>query len=94
MKLKKTWLSLALVAFLCIASNAAAGIVISEVMASNGVYQNGQAYDWIELHNTGSETVALAGYTLSDKEERPGKWAFPDSAVLDGGGYLLVYCTG
>ena len=94
MKVKKTLLFLLLILLVAAASHAAAGLVISEVMASNGVYSNEHAYDWIELHNTGKETLTLAGYTLSDKEDKPGKWTFPDNVKLKGGEYLLVYCTG
>ena len=49
------WLLLMLAA----AAPACAEMVISEVMASNGVYVNGEAYDWLELYNTGSKTVDL-----------------------------------
>lgn len=84
------WLLLMLAA----AAPACAEMVISEVMASNGVYVNGEAYDWLELHNTGSKTVDLSGCYLSDNPEKPAKWAFPEGAKLKAGGYLLVYCTG
>ena len=33
-------------------ASADSGIVISEIMASNGTWSGGHAYDWIELHNT------------------------------------------
>ena len=94
MRIKKKLLFLVLIVLVAAASHAAADIVISEVMASNGVYQNEHAYDWIELHNTGRETITLAGYRLSDREDKPGKWVFPDGVKLKGGEYLLVYCTG
>ena len=73
---------------------ASAEVVISEVMASNGVYTNGAAYDWIELHNTGKKAVSLSGYHLSDSRKNLKKWTFPDNATLKADGYLLVYCTG
>ena len=64
--------------FLLLALSAAsAEIVISEVMASNGTYINGEAYDWIELHNTGKESVNLSGCYLSDSKKNLTKWAFP-----------------
>lgn len=87
---------LVLCLLLCLAAAAPAWaeIEISEVMASNGVYQNGHAYDWVELHNTGSKTVDLSGCYLSDNPKKPTKWAFPQGAKLKAGGYLLVYCTG
>ena len=52
-------------------SAALADIEISEVMTSNGVYANGEAYDWVELHNTGKKSVNLSGCFLSDSKKKP-----------------------
>ena len=71
-----------------------AEIEISEVMASNGVYVNGEAYDWVEIHNNGKKTVDLSGCYLSDSKKNLTKWAFPKNATVKAGGYVLVYCTG
>ena len=76
------------------AAPALADIEISEVMASNGVYVNGEAYDWVELHNTGKKTVDLSGCYLSDSKKKPTKWAFPKNTTVKAGAYILVYCTG
>lgn len=73
---------------------ALADVVISEVMAVNGTYEDGHAYDWIELHNTGDKSVDLSGWYLSDSKKDPYKWAFPSGAKLKAGAYLTVYCTG
>ncbi len=73
---------------------ALAEIEISEVMASNGVYINGEAYDWVELHNTGKKSVDLSGCYLSDSKKKPTKWAFPKNTTIKADGYILVYCTG
>ena len=75
-------------------SAAGADVIISEVMASNGFYEKGEAYDWIELHNDGKETVDLGGWYLSDSKKNPQKWSFPKGAKLKAGGYLTVFCTG
>ena len=80
--------------FLLLALPAGAEIVISEVMASNGVYLNGEAYDWVELHNTGSKALDLSGCFLSDSKKNLTKWAFPKGASIKGNGYILIYCTG
>ncbi len=79
---------------LALAAPASADIVISEVMASNGVYVGGEAYDWMEIHNTGKKAVDLSGYYLSDSKKNPAKWAFPAKTTVKAGGYILVYCTG
>ena len=73
---------------------ASAEIIISEVMTSNGVYINGEAYDWVEVHNTGSKAVDLSGCFLSDSQKNPTKWAFPKNTTVKAGAYILVYCTG
>jgi hypothetical protein len=53
----------------------------------------GGFHDWVELHNTGHETVALRGWSLTDDAQDPAKWQFPD-IQLPGGGYLVVMCSG
>ena len=85
---------LAMVLALMLPAGAMADIVISEVMAMNGVYENGHAYDWIELYNNGGESVNLSGWFLSDSKKNPYKWAFPSGAKLKVGAYLTVFCTG
>ena len=90
--MKKILLPLLLFLLFCVP--ASADIIISEVMASNGVYVNGEAYDWVELHNTGSKAVNLSGCYLSDSKKNLTKWAFPANTTIKAGDYLLVYCTG
>lgn len=58
-------------------SCAFADVIINEVMASNGFYENGEAYDWIELYNDGKKAVDLGGWYLSDSKKNPLKWSFP-----------------
>ena len=43
---------------------ARAALQINEILASNGIYQNGHAYEWIEIKNTGDKKVSLAGAKL------------------------------
>ena len=83
---------LILLLFLCAA--ASADVVINEVMASNGYFENGHAWDWVELYNSGKQTVDLGGWHLSDSKKDPLKWAFPAGTKLKGGKYLTVWCTG
>ena len=92
--MKKTVIT-ALAALLLLLSAAALGeVVFSEVMAQNGVWQNGHAYDWVELCNSGSRQVDLSGWYLSDSRFDLTRWSFPAGTKLDKGAYLLVYCTG
>ncbi len=73
---------------------AMADVVISEVMASNGIYEDGESYDWVELHNDGQKTVDLSGWFLSDGKKNLQKFVFPTGTKLKPGAYLIVYCTG
>ena len=75
-------------------SCARADVLISEVMASNGWFENGHAWDWAELTNTGGETVDLSGWFFSDSKKDPLKWAFPKNTKLKPGDFLTVFCTG
>ena len=67
-------------------SAANADIEISEVMTSNGVYTNGEAYDWVELHNTGKKSVDLSGCFLSDSKKNLQKWSFPKGTSIKANG--------
>ena len=67
---------------------------ITEVMASNGTWTSGHAYDWVEIYNAGSSRVELSGWHLSDSKKHPDKFEFPEGASIGSGEYILVYCTG
>jgi len=67
---------------------------VSEVMASNGTYKNGHAYDWVEITNPGKSAVDMSLWYLSDNVDKPKKWQFPEGVRLKGGESLIVYCTG
>ena len=56
--------------------------------------QDGEIVDWIELRNNGDQPIHLGNYYLSDKENKPLKWRFPESAVIPAGGYYLIFCSG
>ncbi len=71
-----------------------AAIVINEIMASNGMYENEHSYDWIELHNRSKKTVDLSGWRVSDGKKNLAKFVFPEGTKLKAGGYLTIWCTG
>ena len=69
---------------------------ISEFMAANrdGLKdEDGEASDWIELHNYGDIAIDLEGWALTDDEDEPSKFVFP-ARVIRGGEYLLVFASG
>ena len=71
-------------------------VVISEAMSDNRTVfpdEDGVCGDYVELYNRADHEVRLAGYFLSDKTEKPGKWALPDVA-LPAGGHLAIHCDG
>lgn len=71
-------------------------VVINEVMTkNNGVVpdEEGEFYDWIELHNTSDKDVDLANWGIGDKQDMP-RWVFPQGTTLPANGYLVVYCAG
>ena len=76
------------------AETADQAIVINEVMASNGMYENEKSYDWIELHNRSKKAVDLSGWMLSDGKKNLAKFVFPKGTKIKAGGYLTVWCTG
>ncbi len=71
-----------------------AAIVINEIMASNGMYENEHSYDWIELHNRSKKSVDLSGWRLSDGKKNLEKFVFPKGTKLKAGGYITIWCTG
>ena len=73
---------------------ARADVVFSEVMASTATFVGQRHDDWVELHNTGGKAVSLSGWCLSNDPYNLRRWAFPDTAKIAKGGYLVVYCAG
>lgn len=72
-------------------------IIINEVMAdakSGLTDEDGEFSDWIELYNTTNQTISLENYALSNKENKPLKWHFPEGATIAPGGYYVVFCSG
>ena len=71
-------------------------VVINEFIASNrdGLKdEEGDVGDWIELRNTGSKSVNLEGWSLTDDATKPGKWVFPDVDIKSGG-TIVVHASG
>ncbi len=47
--------------------------------------------DWLELANLGPETIALAGFGMSDNPDTPFEYVFPDTSLAPGE-RLLLWC--
>lgn len=73
-------------------------VVINEVLAGNAStnldpdYRNFVA--WVELRNTGSSAVPLAGYRLTDDLATPARWTIPSGVSIPAGGYLVLWLDG
>lgn len=83
-------------ATLLIFSNGYSQIVINE--GSNRNYavladEDGEYGDWIELYNSGGESVSLLNYSLTDDIAVPTKWIFPNIEI-PAGEYKAVFCSG
>ena len=71
------------------------GIIINEISASNEnglLDEDGDAEDWIEIYNGGTNSVNLSGWSLTDDLDEPGRWVFP-SRLLNAGQYLVVFAS-
>jgi hypothetical protein len=47
--------------------------------------------DWIEIYNSGVNSIDLNGYYLSDNSGNPFKFKIEGSAVIQAGGYLIIW---
>ncbi len=73
-------------------------VLINEFVASNSSDftdpQFHESGDWLEIHNSGSASVDLSGYFLTDNISNPDKWQIPANTILDAGAYLIFWADG
>lgn len=72
----------------------AGAVVLNEFLADNengAADENNELEDWVELFNRSNQDQPLFGLYLSDDPNKADKWAFPESAVLPAGGFLVVW---
>ncbi|MBN2092826.1 CotH kinase family protein [candidate division KSB1 bacterium] len=70
-------------------------VMINEIMASNTntIYDEaGDAPDWIELYNSGSDRINLNGYSLSDDSLNLKKWQFGNVEIAPKD-YLIIFAS-
>lgn len=71
-------------------------VVINEYSCSNlnTITDNyGENEDWIELYNTGSGSISLAGFYLSDRITNPMKWQVPTGVSIAPNDFLVVFAS-
>jgi hypothetical protein len=78
------------------AARAAETVFISEFLASNsgGLQdEDGASPDWVEIFNSGTNTVNMNGWCLTDSAANLTKWRFPATNVPPNG-FLIVFASG
>ena len=74
-----------------------AELLINEYATKNTqtfLSEDGEFVSWVELYNPTSAAVDLSGFGLTDELKKQYKYTFPEGTVLEGGAYLVLYCTG
>ncbi len=70
--------------------------IVNEILLENEytiMDEDSERPAWVEFYNTSGQTLMLGQHYLSDDEENPYKWRFPEVAVKPGE-YKLVYLSG
>lgn len=70
-------------------------IFINEFMSSNVTSikdEDGKNEDWIELYNASESSINLEGYFISDRQNYPKKWAFPNIEIA-AKEYLVIFAS-
>jgi hypothetical protein len=76
-------------------SSLSAALHITEFMSNNKEAfedEDGDASDWIEIFNSGSEPINLDGYFLTDDSGALTKWKFPAIDISESG-FLLIFAS-
>lgn len=75
-----------------------AQVVLNEICPANAdIVHDPTFYNfspWVELYNTGSSTVNVSGYYLTDNATEPTKWRIPSGTSIPAKGFLLIWCDG
>lgn len=75
----------------------AGDVIINEFLAQNNADTTdaaGQHEDWIELHNTTTSPLSMAGLYLSDDRTQLQKSALDPNLTLPAGGHLFIFADG
>lgn len=84
-----------LVLFVMVTTAASAQVVLNEVCPANAdINYDPDFYNfsgWIELHNSGSSSVSIGGFYLSDDEANPLKWRVPAGISIPANGFILFW---
>ena len=70
-------------------------VIINEFLTVNDASitdEDGSREDWIELYNPNDFAVSLAGWSLTDSEDNPREWLFPEVSIA-ADGCLVVFAS-
>jgi len=71
-----------------------ADVVINELMASNDSAasdEEGEFDDWVEIYNTGTTSIDLSNWTLTDDINELDKFTFAEGTIFNADSYLVVW---
>lgn len=90
-----------LLCFVGFLQTAHAKLYINEIMASNvlsHVNAEGEYEDWIEIYNSGTSPVNIAGYFVTDNYRGGNYWKIPSTSssktTVPANGFLVLYADG
>jgi hypothetical protein len=64
-------------------------------LSTNGITDSfGERDPWVELYNSGTNDLSLAGYFLGNNYGNLVQWAFPSNAVIGAQQFLIVWLDG
>lgn len=70
-------------------------VYINEILAANTNTAMDSDFfafsDWIELHNSGDNSINIGGYYLSDDKDEPKLWKIPEGTEISAHGYLIIW---
>jgi len=72
-------------------------VQLVELMSSSANYapdENGVCHDYVVLSTVSGSGADISGWYLSDTQQLPRMWRFPDGASIPAGGKLVVHCSG
>ncbi len=84
------------IALILISNSAYSQLFINEVLSSNrtGITDSdGDFPDWIEIYNAGESSINLEGFFISDDDNQPDKWQFPE-IYIEPKDFLIVFASG
>ena len=67
----------------------------AQAINRNGIVDGqGEAEPWVEIYNSGGQTLSLGQLYLTSDYGEPTQWKFPDEATIPPGEYRIIWCDG